>query len=81
MVHCPNFLADLVLDPQGPKYPNTRHLPKTIVTIPYKNPKGALYLVLWTLGVSRGPKGHVNMRISHPGSKAQYEGDTNNHGL
>ena len=30
---------------------------------------------------NRGYKGHMNIRISHSGSKAQYKGDTRNHGL
>ena len=30
---------------------------------------------------SRGPKDHINIRIRHSGSKAQYQGDTGNHGL
>ena len=29
----------------------------------------------------RGPKGHINIRIQHSGSKAIYRGDTGNHGL
>ena len=29
----------------------------------------------------RGPKDHINRRISHRGAKAQYEGYTRNHGL
>ena len=28
-----------------------------------------------------GPKDHINIRISHPGSRAQYRGNTRNHGL
>ena len=34
----------------------------------------------WDLGrsINEGPKGHINTRISHPGSKAQYEGKTRN---
>ena len=30
---------------------------------------------------TRGPKGRINIRISHSGSKAHYKGDTRNHGL
>ena len=30
-------------------------------------------------GFGRGPKDHINMRISHSGSKDQYKGDTRNH--
>ena len=29
----------------------------------------------------RGPKDHINIRISHSGKKAQYGGDTRNYGL
>ena len=32
-------------------------------------------------GFRLGPKGHVNMRIFHSGSKAQYQEDTRDHGL
>ena len=35
---------------------------------------------LWGL-LLRGPKEHINTRISHSGSKAQYEGDARNHVL
>ena len=28
----------------------------------------------------RGPRHHINIRISHPGSKAQYKGHARNHG-
>ena len=28
----------------------------------------------------RGPKEHRNIRISHAGSRAQWKGDTRNHG-
>ena len=28
--------------------------------------------------LSRDPKGHINRRILHSGSKAQYKGDTRN---
>ena len=31
--------------------------------------------------VFRGPKHHISIRILHPGSKAEYDGDTANHGL
>ena len=27
------------------------------------------------------PKDHIDIRISHPGSKAQYKGDTRNHAV
>ena len=30
--------------------------------------------------VMRGPKDHINITISHSGSRGQYEGDTRNHG-
>ena len=40
---------------------------------------GAL-LINWD-DLVRGPKDHINMRISCPGSTAQNEGDTSNHGL
>ena len=30
---------------------------------------------------NRGPKDHINVRISHSGSKAQNKGDTRIHGL
>ena len=29
----------------------------------------------------KGPKDHINIRIWHAGSKAQYKGDTKNHSL
>ena len=29
---------------------------------------------------SRGPKDHINRRISHSGSKDQHKGETRNHG-
>ena len=29
----------------------------------------------------RGPKDQTNIRILHPGSKAQYKGDSRNHGF
>ena len=32
-------------------------------------------------GCLKGPKDHINIRISHSGSKAQYEGATRSHGL
>ena len=28
--------------------------------------------------MSKGPKAHISIGISHPGSKAQYQGDTRN---
>ena len=31
--------------------------------------------------IIRGPKGQINMRILHSGSKVQYKGDTRNQGL
>ena len=34
------------------------------------------YKVSMGCSTYRGPKGHMNMRISHFGSKAQYKGDT-----
>ena len=33
------------------------------------------------LEVVRGPKGHINTRISDSGSEVQYERDTRNHGV
>ena len=47
-----------------------------------QEPKHSVCRVV-TLGIAiiRDPKGHVNIRISHAGSKAQYERDTRNHGL
>ena len=31
--------------------------------------------------LNRGPKGHINIRISHSDSEAPYPGDTRNHVL
>ena len=33
------------------------------------------------LSLYRGPADHINIRISHSGSKGQHKGDTRNHGL
>ena len=53
---------------------------------PHKNPKRILQTpmvsgIAFLAGLgSRGPRDHINIRISHSGSKDPYKGDTKNHG-